>query len=114
MHKARVRKYMSSALSFPLMILILIPCLVHSQTESEPNDQLEQANEIRLGETVEGFFQEKNDNDWYKLVIDKSGKNIIRIDLSGVPDVDVTKGHTLSTYTEERPMTKTHTHSAPN
>jgi len=89
MHKARVRKYMSSALSFPLMILILIPCLVHSQTESEPNDQLEQANEIRLGETVEGFFQEKNDDDWYKLVIDKPGKNIIRIDLSGVSEVNV-------------------------
>ena len=89
MHKAKVRKYIPSALSFPLIILILIPCLAYSQTESEPNDQREQANEIRLDESATGHFQKKGDKDWYKLVIDKPGKNILRIDLSGVPDVDV-------------------------
>jgi FKBP-type peptidyl-prolyl cis-trans isomerase len=57
--------------------------------EFEPNDDREQANELSLGESVEGFFQHKRDHDRYKLVIDKPGKNIIRIDLSGIPDVDV-------------------------
>lgn len=57
--------------------------------EFEPNDDRDQANEIILGETVEAFFQVNHDYDWYKLVIDKPGKNIIRIDLSGVPEVNV-------------------------
>ncbi|MDH5743940.1 MAG: VWA domain-containing protein [Candidatus Aminicenantes bacterium] len=90
MHKSGARKYMSSALSLLLMILILIPCLAHSQTENEPNDRREQANEIRLGGSVKGYFQKRGDYDWFKLVIEKPGKNIIQIDLSGVPDVDVT------------------------
>ena len=42
---------------------------------------------MRLGESIEGLFQNPYDSDWYKLVISESGKNIIRIDLSGVPEV---------------------------
>ena len=85
-----------SFITWLILCLCLVPSLLRGQQESEPNDRKEQANEIRLGETVEGFFQQKRDYDWYKLVIDKPGKNIIRIDLSGVPDVDVS----LSIYDE--------------
>ena len=63
--------------------------LPHFQQESEPNDRREQANDIRLGESVQGHFQKKRDYDWYKLVIDTPGKTIIRIDVSEVPDVDI-------------------------
>ncbi|MGB3863265.1 MAG: hypothetical protein WA915_14390, partial [Candidatus Aminicenantaceae bacterium] len=66
-----------------------MPSLLRGQQESEPNDRRKQANDIRLGETIEGFFQQKRDYDWYKLVIEKPGKSIIQIELSGVPDVDV-------------------------
>jgi hypothetical protein len=37
---------------------------------------------------MKGFFQEKDDRDWYKLTVNIPGKNIIRIDLSAVPEVD--------------------------
>jgi FKBP-type peptidyl-prolyl cis-trans isomerase len=89
MHKSVSRKFASLSMSLLLMPLVMIPNFIHSQTESEPNDRRDQANEIRLGESAKGHFQKKGDYDWYKLVIDKPGKNIIRIDLSGVPDVDV-------------------------
>jgi hypothetical protein len=88
-------KFRSSELIFPglfsvlLLASLLITASAQSQFESEPNDRREQANEIHLGKTIEGFFQKKGDQDWYKLVVDKSGKNIIRIDLSAVPDVNV-------------------------
>jgi len=88
MFKARGKEYISSVLFFLLMILISIPSRAQSRTESEPNDRREQANEIRLGESATGHFQKRSDYDWYKLVIDKPGKNIIRIELSGVPDVN--------------------------
>jgi len=87
-YRSRHRKIISSSLTF-LMILIMLPSLAQSQTETEPNDRRDQANEIHLGETVEGFFQKKGDYDWYKLVIDRPGKSIIRIDLSAVPEVNV-------------------------
>jgi hypothetical protein len=57
--------------------------------ESEPNNSYEQANEIRLGETIEGTFQEDWDQDYYKLIVDKSGKNCLEIDLTAVPGVNL-------------------------
>jgi len=84
-----IRYLLSGLLSILLFICLLLPGLVLAQTESEPNNSREEANELRLGETVEGFFQENRDYDWYKIVVDKPGKNIIRIDLSGVPEADV-------------------------
>jgi len=56
--------------------------------EAEPNDRREQAQEIRIGENIEGSVQQNNDDDWYKLAVDKSGKNYLQVDLSAVPEVD--------------------------
>lgn len=56
--------------------------------EAEPNNSREQANELRLGQDIKGYFQHKNDYDWFKLIIDKPGKTLIQIDLSAVPGVD--------------------------
>ena len=84
-----IRYHFSGLLILLLFNCLFLPGLVLSQTESEPNDQQDQAIEIRLGERVSGYFQKSADYDWYKLVIDNPGKNVIRIELSGVPDVDV-------------------------
>jgi hypothetical protein len=89
MLRSKNRHGLSTSLSILLVILVALPCLGQSQAESEPNDRREQANEIRLGGSVKGHFQKRSDYDWFKLVIGKPGKNIIRIDLSGVPEVDV-------------------------
>jgi FKBP-type peptidyl-prolyl cis-trans isomerase len=72
-----------------VMFPLVLPHFIYPQTESEPNDHRDQANEIRLGESVKGHFHKRGDYDWYKLILEEPGKNIIRIDLSGVPDVDV-------------------------
>jgi len=72
--------------------------------EFELNDTKDQANELKLGEDIKGFFQEKGDEDWYKLTVNIPGKNIIRIDISAVSEVDSEiqiydeKGHRLKTY----------------
>jgi len=76
-----------------LLILILSICLPlsswsQSGSESEPNDERDHANELRLGQAVEGLFQVEDDEDWYKFVVSQSGKNIIRIDLTGVAGVN--------------------------
>jgi hypothetical protein len=74
------------------------------QSELEPNNTKDQANELKLGEGIKGFFQEKGDYDWYKLAVNISGKNIIRIDLSAVPEVISSmeiyneKGKSFKTY----------------
>ena len=101
MHESIKRKNVFWVLSIFVMCLFVLPNLIHPQTESEPNDRREQANDIRLGESVKGHFHKRSDYDWYKLIVDKPGKNIIRIDLSGVPGVDVSlevydeTGHSL-------------------
>jgi FKBP-type peptidyl-prolyl cis-trans isomerase len=89
MPKSIHRKCATFGLSILVMILFVFPSITHPQTEMEPNDHRDQANDIRLGESVKGHFHKRSDYDWYKLIITQPGKNIIRIDLSGVPDVDV-------------------------
>jgi len=69
-------------------ITITTPSLAQSLSEAEPNDQWEQANEIHLDETIEGFFQKQDDSDWYKLAVTQPGKSIIQIELSAVPETD--------------------------
>ena len=87
-----------------LFIGLLFTSQAYLQSELEPNNKKEQANELKSGESVEGFFQEKRDEDWYKLTVDQPGKNIIQIDLSAVPGVDSEiyiyneKGNRLKTY----------------
>jgi hypothetical protein len=71
-----------------LLTLLLASAWAQVKKESEPNNSSNQANDIRLGETMEGFFQEDQDEDYYKLIVDKPGKNCIEVDLSGVPGVD--------------------------
>ncbi len=62
--------------------------LGQSLFETEPNNDRDQANELRLGQTVEGLFQVEEDEDWFKLVVGQPAKSIIRIDLTGVAGAD--------------------------
>ena len=84
----RIRYFCLIFLLVILFICLLFTSQAYLQSELEPNDTKDQANELKLGEDIKGFFQEKDDRDWYKLIIKKLGKNIIRIDLSAVPGVD--------------------------
>ena len=77
-----------------LLMIALIKCLccplwAKPSSETEPNDGREQANELRLGESITGLIQKKGDRDWYKLVVEAEGRNITRVDLTGVKDVNL-------------------------
>ena len=58
------------------------------KTETEPNNARAQAQEIRVGDSIEGTLQPVGDNDWFKLVVDKPGKNEIEIVLAAVPTLE--------------------------
>ncbi len=75
-------------LMFFLIVFLGSFALPQAQSEVEPNDSREQAQEIRVGDTVEGQFQQDRDNDWFKLIVDKTGKNYLQVVLSAVPEVD--------------------------
>ena len=60
--------------------LVMIICPAQAQSEVEPNDSRDQAQEICLGESVRGQFQKERDEDWYKLIIDAPGKTLVQID----------------------------------
>ena len=62
--------------------------LAQVKPEAEPNDRREQAQEIRVGDTVEGLFQKDQDDDWFKLTVDQPGKNYLQVDVSAVPEID--------------------------
>ena len=58
--------------------------------ESEPNNNRATAVELRIGESIEGYFNTRTDTDYYKLVDDRPGKRLVRIEVSAVPGVDIT------------------------
>ncbi len=98
MCKSMNRQFAPLCLFLLALIFLLSPDFIHSQTESEPNDRMEQANEVHISETIEGFFQKENDADWYRLVVSQAGKNIIRIGVSAVAGVDFN----FEVYTEDK------------
>jgi len=56
--------------------------------EAEPNNSRNNANELSLEKNINGYFQQKNDYDWFKLINDRPGKSLVKIDLSAVAGVD--------------------------
>jgi hypothetical protein len=68
-----------------LCLSLATTALAQVKTEVEPNNARTQAQEIRIGDSVEGTFQQTGDSDWFKLVVDKPGKNEIEIVLTPVP-----------------------------
>ncbi len=57
--------------------------------EAEPNNRREEATELKLGESIKGRLQTSDDRDWYKLNVENQGRNIIRMDLSGISGVNL-------------------------
>lgn len=55
--------------------------------EQEPNGKFEDANPLRLDETATGTLTGQ-DRDYYRLAVGEGGRQIMQINLSGVPDVD--------------------------
>ena len=70
-----------------VVAFLCLPVLATAQVkvETEPNDSRAQAQEIRVGDSIEGTFQKVGDTDWFKLVVDKPGRNEIEIVLAPVP-----------------------------
>jgi hypothetical protein len=75
-------------LSALIPLFFLSPAGAQVKQEVEPNDNRAQAQEIRVGDTLEGQFQKDGDSDWYKLIVDQPGKNYLRVDLGALPDLD--------------------------
>jgi hypothetical protein len=80
---------MRKIFSFGLVFLCFSTlALAQVKTEVEPNDKREQAQEIRIGDTISGSFEKDYNDDWYKLIVDMAGKQEIQIDLSAVAGVN--------------------------
>jgi hypothetical protein len=75
--------------SVVISLLLALSAPAQVKTEVEPNDTREQAQEIRVGENVEGFFQVAQDSDFFKFTLEGPGKTVIKVDLSAVPGVFV-------------------------
>jgi hypothetical protein len=84
----RMRPFLFCFSSIFISLLLVLSAPAQVKSEVEPNDNREQAQEIRIGENIAGGIQKNNDDDWYNLAIDKSGKNYLQLDLSAVPEVD--------------------------
>lgn len=90
MKKQKRRDYLFFCFGLAITILLtLCPLFGQRRNEIEPNDRREQAQEIRLGDIVEGSVHQDQDDDWYKLMIDKAGKNYLQVDVSALPEVDI-------------------------
>jgi serine/threonine-protein kinase len=63
-------------------------------TESEPNNSRREANNISEGKRIKGFIgkrlsDERGDVDFYRLKPTGPGRRILRVEVSGVPNIDL-------------------------
>lgn len=58
------------------------------RTEFEPNNQRADATPLEL-DSIQGTIAPAGDSDWYKLSITTEAKQLLRLDLTGVPGMDL-------------------------
>jgi hypothetical protein len=73
-----------------LLCLLFIPLGAQQAAENEPNNEKAQANPLPLNGEIKGYANEREDEDWYQLIIPAPGMDILLIDVSGVPGIDLT------------------------
>jgi hypothetical protein len=77
---------------FALVLLLVFSLQLRAQqaTEKEPNNQFAQANSMPLNGEIKGYANEGEDIDWYQLIIPAPGMDILVIDVSGLPGINIT------------------------
>jgi len=77
----------------PLVLVIsaFIFCPVQAQqaTEKEPNNEMSQANPLTLNREITGYADPEDDEDWYLLTVPEPGIDILVVEVSGIPDADL-------------------------
>ena len=72
-----------------LCLMFLVTGIAYPQSESEPNDQREQANTLPLNQAVTGHAFPEDDEDWYLFSVPEPGMDILVIELSAISGVDL-------------------------
>ncbi|MGB7295497.1 MAG: VWA domain-containing protein [Candidatus Aminicenantales bacterium] len=67
----------------------IVPVSAQQAAEKEPNDEAKQANPLTLNEEIKGFVNEDGDADWYALTVPAPGLDILVIEVSGLPEIDL-------------------------
>jgi hypothetical protein len=81
---------MQSAMTFIIVFLSLISAAPAQQaTEKEPNEEMSQANPLTLNREITGYADPEDDEDWYLLTIPEPGVDILVVEVTGVPAVDL-------------------------
>ena len=56
------------------LILGMLPVTALALEDTEPNDSIPTAQEFTMGDTINGRISENEDADWYKFMLDASGR----------------------------------------
>ena len=66
-----------------------LPLLAQQAVEKEPNNTAAQANPLALNGRIEGFANELEDEDWYSLTVPAPGLDVLIVEVSGPPGVEL-------------------------
>lgn len=80
-----------------LCLMFLVTGIANPQSDSEPNDQREQANILPLNQAVTGHAFPEDDEDWYSFSVPEPSLDILIIELSAISGVDLS----LSIFDED-------------
>lgn len=72
-----------------MLLISFIPARAQQAAEKEPNNEIAQANPLPLNGQVSGFANEENDEDWFQLNIAQSGLDILTVEITAVPGVNL-------------------------
>jgi hypothetical protein len=72
-----------------LLVFFFIPLPAQQASEKEPNNEISQANPISLNKDIQGYADPEDDEDWYLLTIPEPGVDILVVEVTGVPAVNL-------------------------
>ena len=72
-----------------VFVFLLVPLGAQQAEENEPNNEIAQANPLPLNGAIQGYANEREDVDWYQLVIPAPGMDILTIEVSGIPGINL-------------------------
>ncbi len=74
---------------FVISAFLFCPVQAQQATEKEPNNEMSQANPLTLNREITGYADPEDDEDWYLLTVPEPGVDILVVEVSGIPDVDL-------------------------
>ena len=83
------RRMIRFVLVLAIVAIGFVPAQAQQAAEKEPNNEMSQASPITLNKEIKGYLNPEGDEDWFLLNVSEPGLDILAIEVTAVPGVNL-------------------------